>query len=127
MPYLQYSHIPEIPEIGANDDAETFGGAVLASYQFDSKSNLAGLSLPVRFEYIHSTGSETDGAPNVLYGPGSKAWSVAITPTYQYDVFFMRGEVSYVRAIDIVPGSAFGPDGDDKSQVRAVLEAGVLF
>lgn len=127
MPYLQYTHIPKIREIGANNDAATFGGALLASYQFDSGSDLAGLSVPVRFEYIHSTGSATNGAPNLLYGPGSEALSVTVTPTYQYKTFFMRGELSYVRAFDTISGAAFGSDGNDKSQVRAVLEAGVLF
>jgi len=32
-----------------------------------------GFNLPVRFEYIGSTGSLPNGTPNLLYDPGSNA------------------------------------------------------
>ncbi|MGT2492307.1 outer membrane beta-barrel protein [Cupriavidus basilensis] len=51
-----------------------------------------GFKLPVRLEYIGSTGSAAGGAPNLLYGPGSAAWSFTVTPTYQYKRFFARAE-----------------------------------
>ncbi|HVP12806.1 MAG TPA: outer membrane beta-barrel protein [Phycisphaerae bacterium] len=76
---------------------------------------------------MRSTGIANNGAPNVLYGPGNKAWSVTVTPTYQRNIFFTRGELSYVRALDTTPGAVFGKSGNDKSQARAVLEMGVLF
>ena len=132
QPYLQYTDVPAIPEFGWTQSASTSGAALLLNYNFDSDSTppglrLAGFNLPVRVEYISSTGAAAGGAPNLLYGPGSKAWSITVTPTYQYQVFFVRAEFSYVGARDTTPGSAFGPHGTDRSQTRALLETGLLF
>ena len=131
-PYLQYTHVPRLPEIGAFQEAATYGAALLVNYAFSADTriggeSLAGFSLPVRLEYIRSTGSLANGAPNLMYGPGSKAWSVTVTPTYQHDVFFARFELSYVGAQDTTPGFAFGPQGTNTSQTRALVEAGLLF
>jgi len=68
-----------------------------------------------------------NGAPNLLYGPGSKAWSITVTPTYQRKIFFARSEFSFVGAIDTTPGFALGPDGRNTHQARVLLEAGILF
>lgn len=127
QPYLQYTHVPVIPEIGSFHEASTYGAALLANYTFDPKSVLNGFSLPVRVEYISSTGSVSNGAPNLMYGPGSKAWSVTVTPTYQNNSFFARAEFSYVGTKDTTPGSVFGPAGNDTSQTRAMLEIGIVF
>jgi hypothetical protein len=62
-----------------------------------------------------------------MYGPGSKAWSITVTPTYQLNSFFARAEFSYVGARDTTPGLAFGSDGNSKSQTRGLLEVGILF
>jgi hypothetical protein len=35
--------------------------------------------------------------------------------------------LSYVRANNITPGLAFGRSGNNRSQARVVLEAGVIF
>lgn len=132
QPYLQYTHVPRIAEIGALEAASTYGGALLVNYSFpaDAKAGglkLAGLSVPVRLEYIASTGSLANGAPNLMYGPGSKAWSVTVTPTYQYNVFFARMEFSFVGTSSATPGLVFGPNGTDKSQTRVLLETGIMF
>jgi hypothetical protein len=129
QPYLQYTHVPEIPEIGSLHDASTFGAALLMSYNFDSSdiAKVPGFSLPVRLEYISSSGSVANGAPNLMYGPGSKAWSVTLTPTYQLNSFFARAEFSYVGAKDTTQGLAFGSDGNAKSQTRGLLEVGMMF
>ena len=123
QPYLQYTTVPRIAPFSLKTGS-TVGGALLVNY---SVEKVAGLSLPVRLEYISSTGSATDGAPNLLYGAGSKAWSVTVTPTYQYKIFFARADLAYVSASGTTPGSAFGPVGNDTSQFRAALEAGILF
>jgi hypothetical protein len=78
-------------------------------------------------EYISSTGNALNGAPNLMYGPGSKAWSITVTPTYQYKIYFVRAEFSYVDASSTTPGSAFGPLGVATSQTRGLIETGVLF
>ena len=132
QPYLQYTKVPALPQFGAPTSASTYGAALLMNYHFASASTpsdrrLASFNLPVRVEYIASTGSPTDGAPNLMYGPGSKAWSITVTPTYQYNVLFARAEVAFVHAQDITPGSGFGANGTDTSQTRALFELGVLF
>ena len=84
--------------------------------------NLAG-----RAEYISTSGSLASGSANVLYGPGSAAWSLTLTPTYQEGIFFVREEVSYVQASSFTPGLAFGKSGGARSQARVLIEAGIVF
>jgi hypothetical protein len=81
----------------------------------------------VRLEYISSTGSLAANSANLLYGPGSNAWSITFTPTYQYKIYYIRGEVSYVQAGSVTPGYVFGPSGLATSQTRGLVEVGVLF
>lgn len=126
-PYLQYTYVPKNTTLGITHDASTYGGAVLATYNLEPEMGVTGVSLPVRLEYIKSTGSASDGSPNLMYGPGSSAWSVTVTPTYQHNIFFARAELSYVGVSNIAAGAAFGTNGNEKSQVRGVLEAGVVF
>jgi hypothetical protein len=132
QPYLQYTHVPQLPQFGATESASTYGGALLMSFDFGSDAappamRVPGLKLPVRIEYISSTGSAASGAPNLLYGAGSSAWSFTLTPTYQYKNYFARAEFSYVGTSDIAPGLAFGRDGSKGSQVRGLFELGVVF
>ena len=132
QPYFQYTRVPRITSIGALHEASTIGGALLANYSFAQGSKAGGLkldgvSLPFRLEYIGSTGTLANGAPNLLYGPGSRAWSVTVTPTYQRGIFFARPEFSFVGATRTTPGMAFGPDGKATTQTRLLLEVGVMF
>ncbi|WP_454727046.1 MULTISPECIES: outer membrane beta-barrel protein [Cupriavidus] len=131
QPYLQYTRVPKLAEYGAGEAASTYGGALLMSYDFGADATPAGLrlpgfKLPARLEYIASTGTAAGGAPNLLYGAGSEAWSVTLTPTYQYKRFFARAEFAYVGARRTVPGAAFGTDGNRRAQVRGLCEIGVL-
>lgn len=126
-PYFQYTHVPTASSIGAFTSASTYGGAILANYTFGEDTPLSGFSLPFRFEYISSTGSLASGSPNLLYGPGSNAWSVTLTPTYQYKIFFARAEFSHVGANSTTPGLAFGRDGTNTTQTRFLFETGILF
>ena len=121
-PYFQFSNVPSNASLGITHDAQTYGGAVLASYAFTDTFSLAG-----RAEVIGSTGSTTDGSPNLLYGPGSSAWSLTLTPTYQKSLFFLRGEVSYVGASSTSGGLAFGHSGTATSQERILAETGIVF
>jgi hypothetical protein len=126
-PYLQLTDVPANRSIGIAHDATTLAGAVFVKYGFSSDGPLNGVSLPVRFEYISSSGSAHDGTPNLLYGPGSAAWSITVTPTYQYKVFFARAEAAYVGTSDTTNGSVFGSNGNKKSQARLAIETGILF
>jgi hypothetical protein len=120
-PYIQFSDVPASASLGFDHDATSISGAVLASYAVTSEFFLAG-----RVEYINTTGNDVPGTPNLLYGPGSDAWSVTFTPTVQHGVFYARGEASYVGVLDAAPGDVFGPQADKLSQIRLLLEAGVV-
>jgi hypothetical protein len=121
-PYFQVTNVPKNTSLGIGHDAQTYGGALLASYAFSDTFSLAG-----RAEIIGSSGSTTNGAPNLLYGQGSSAWSLTLTPTYQKSLFFVRGEVSYVGVGSATAGSAFGTSGNSKDQERVLVETGVIF
>jgi hypothetical protein len=122
QPYFQYTNVPTNPAVGVVHGASTWGGAVLASHTFRR-----GLSLAARGEYITSTGSLAQQSVNLLYGPGSGGWSITLTPTYQYQRFFVRTDLAWVQATAFTPGSAFGSAGTSANQPRAVLEVGFLF
>ncbi|HVA80529.1 MAG TPA: outer membrane beta-barrel protein [Candidatus Binataceae bacterium] len=117
QPYAQWTYVPKNTAIGALQATSTIGGALLASYAVTDNFFLAG-----RAEYIGSTGNTT----NLLYGPGSEAWSLTFTPTYQYKQFFVRPEVSYVQAMGYTSGDVFGGQGRNPAQVRGLLEIGLL-
>jgi hypothetical protein len=121
-PYLQYTDAPSNERLGLAHSGQTYGAAILATYNFSSAWNLSG-----RIEYIDSVGNAAAGAPNLLYGAGSKAWSFTFTPTWQYKIFFVRPEASFVTLSNATPGSALGSDFSAKNQFRALLETGVLF
>lgn len=122
QPYYQYNTVPSNPNIGIPAGAHANGGAILASYAFKH-----GFSLPVRFEYITSSGSAAGDAVNLMFGPGSSGTSITVTPTFQYGGFFFRGDLAWVHASNITPGYAFGPNGANADQPRAVAEIGFIF
>ncbi len=88
QPYFQATHVPAYPSLGWYTSGSTFGVALLTNYDIGGGFNLGG-----RLEYISSTGS-TATAPNLLYGPGSGAFSFTLTPAYQWKYFFARAEFS---------------------------------
>ncbi|HML10033.1 MAG TPA: outer membrane beta-barrel protein [Stellaceae bacterium] len=123
-PYFQYTHNKHstVYNPGTTKDADTWGGAVLATYNINDNWNLSG-----RIEYVGSSGSSTDGTVNVLFGPGSSAWSFTVTPTWQMGIWFARLEGSYVTASSVNSGDGFGKFGTASDQARLVIEGGVAF
>ncbi|HWF75865.1 MAG TPA: outer membrane beta-barrel protein [Caulobacteraceae bacterium] len=116
--YGQYSNIPATTVgILALPSGQSYGFAGLAKYSFTPEWSLAG-----RVEWIGSSGSA-----NLLYGPGSNAWSLTLTPTYQKGIFFARAEFSYVGIGSGTAGAEFGQFFDKTEQVRGMLEGGVMF
>lgn len=121
-PYFQYTHVPKNTRIGVARSSATIGGAILGNYTITPHVSLAG-----RAEYLGSSGNVTDGAVNLLYGPGSDAWSITATPTYQDKAFFARGEFSFIQAGSTVPGDALGTLGRNSTQARGLIETGFMF
>ena len=122
QPYFQYTDVPTNAKIGITQGASTRGGALLMTYNFKH-----GFSLAPRVEYIKSTGSVSNGAVNLMYGPGSGAFGLTVTPTYRKDAFFLRGDLAIVHATSMTPGFGFGTTGQSANQPRGVLEAGFMF
>ncbi|HVC89122.1 MAG TPA: outer membrane beta-barrel protein [Acidobacteriaceae bacterium] len=121
-PYIQITHVPMNTDIGVGHATSTIGGAVLGTYTFTPHVTLA-----ARGEYLASTGSTSDGSVNLMYGTGSDAWSMTLTPTYQDNAFFARAEFSAVHAMDTTAGDVFGSSGTNATQVRGIIEAGFMF
>jgi hypothetical protein len=109
-PYLQ---INSSPGPGAST---AYAGAILTSYSFNDNWKLA-----LRGEYE----SESSGNDLFGFGSGSSAWSITVTPTYQWKIFYARIDGSYTGIGD--GGSAFGPGFTKTSQFRGMIEAGILF
>jgi hypothetical protein len=123
QPYIQYTDLPARAAIGVMKDTTSFGAALLVNYAVpNTPVNVSG-----RVEYISQSGNAGDGSADLLYGPGSNAWSFTLTPTYQSGIFFTRAEISYVQASGTTSGLAFGTLGTKTSQTRFALEAGILF
>jgi hypothetical protein len=122
-PYFQYSKVPAFARVGVLKGTSTTGGAINASYAFKS-----GFSLPVRVEYLTSSGSSTDGSANLLgFGAGSGGVTFTATPTYQKGGMYLRSDLALVHATDYSAGSVFGKTGTDASQFRGILEFGFIF
>lgn len=123
---LQYTHVPDnsaLRSAGFTQDASTLGVAVHGAYAFNENWKLG-----ARGEYIRSSGSFDDGAPELVTGgPGASNWSITLTPSYQYRIFFARAEFSYLGLDGTTPGFAFGKAGTDTSQVRVLFETGIIF
>jgi hypothetical protein len=123
QPYYQHSDVPANAKLGIVKGNTTDGGAILVSHAFKK-----GFSLPARWEYIASGGKSTDpDVVNLMYGPGSHATSITVTPTFQYGGFFIRGEIAYTHISNQTPGLVFGPNGTDTNQTRALAEFGFIF
>ena len=120
-PYLQYITTPTISK--SIQSASVLGGALLVSYSFDDNFKLA-----ARGEYEASTTGFYPTTPNLTnFGAGSNAFSLTLTPTFQWKAFFARTDISYVSTGSVTPGSVFGVKGTVKDQARVMLETGVLF
>ena len=122
QPYFQYTDVPTNQKIGIMQGASTTGGAIMVNRTFKR-----GFSLPVRWEYISSSGNASEHAVNLMFGPGSAGTSVTVTPTFQYGGFFFRSDLAWVHAINYTPGDAFGVGGINRNQPRVMGEIGFIF
>ena len=131
-PYLQYIYAPSSVKLGAGytHSDHVFGAALLANYHFTPMWSTA-----ARAEYETSTGNPAgtstganEGPTNnnlLGYGPGAKAWSFTVTPTFQDKGFFTRVELSFVRVANGT--GAFGTAGTAPNQWRGMIETGLTF
>jgi hypothetical protein len=116
----QYSNAPTNTKIGIAKGATTNGFGAYVSKSFKS-----GFALPVRFEYLKQSGKVNGPDVNMLYGPGSSAFTFTATPTYQKGGFYFRSDMGFVNTSNSA-GYAFGPTGNAASQFRATGEFGFI-
>ncbi len=129
-PYFQFTNVERDVRVGIFDTASTYGGALLAAYSFTDNFALAG-----RVEYEEQTGVRGSGTTSLLYGAGSNAFSVTVTPTFTWDRYFLRLEYAHVELGGITRGNllagtlgtGFGRDGNKTSQDRYMVETGITF
>jgi hypothetical protein len=126
IPTLQYTNVPSeaVSQVTAGSfsrSLDTFGGGLYGIYTMDGGYSIAG-----RAEYITANGNKGDAA-SLLYGGGSDAWSLTITPTWQNKFFFARAEFSYTKISSGTPGAEFGTTGTSDSMTRVMLETGLIF
>ena len=114
-PYIQFTTVPRVHRW--TPSGSTVGAALLTRYSFNDE-----LSCSTRFEYISSTGRAL-----LLYGRGSNAYSITLTPTYQKGIFFCRVEGAYVGITSGKKGLMFGHHGKKNNQTRLWGELGVIF
>lgn len=131
-PYIQYTYVPSNPSIGILQSAETYGAALLTNYKFTvdldgSGSNYQKASIPFRVEYIQSTGTPGSNSPNLLYGPGSSALTLTLSPTIQFQKYFARVEISMIKLYDYSQQLGFGNNSQNAGQYRGIFEFGILY
>ncbi len=122
-PYLQYTRVPDTPSLGLAPGGSSWGAATLASFAVSEN-----VALGARAEIL-STRTDGSGphAVNLLFGPGSSAFSFTVTPTYMVHRWFARTELSLVRIVHVTIPDGFGAHGDKRLQARGLLECGVVF
>ena len=118
-PYIQFN---STPSLGAAHGSNVWAGALLVNYALDDNWKVG-----LRGEYESESGnSGVFDRPDILgYGPGTSAWSITLTPTYQYKIFYARVEGSYVGLDGATFG--FGRGFTSDSQFRGLAEIGILF
>jgi hypothetical protein len=120
-PYVQLIETPTTSIFAKS--TEVWSGAILASYSFDDNWKIG-----ARAEYESESGKPATHQYDVLgYGVGSSAWSLTVTPTYQWKAFFGRLDLSYVGLTDRTPGLGFANTGNGTDQFRVMFETGVVF
>lgn len=125
LPYVLLIQSPASASLGYATTESATGDAFLAQYAFNAR-----YSVGARYEWFVNHSSAFDPSPNadfVGYGPGSRAATLTVTPSYKVNLFFLRAEFSAVNAIGAKPGLAFGLGGMDPLQTRVLVETGVAF
>jgi hypothetical protein len=111
---LLYVEAPRSNTAGVSEKAKASGVALHASY------DLKPFKLSGRIEYVKDN-SDAGGIDLVGLGDGNKGLTFTVTPAYTQGPFFLRGELSYVKA-----DQPFTMNGK-KDQTRIGVEVGFMF
>jgi hypothetical protein len=111
---LLYVEAPESNRAGVPENAKASGVALHLSY------DLKPFKLSGRVEYVVDN-SDNGGIDLVGLGDGNKGLTFTVTPAYTHGPFFLRGELSYVKA-----DQPFTVNGK-RDQTRVGVEVGFMF
>ncbi len=120
VPEVQYVYAKPSTTLGLTKFSSNFGAALFADYSFGKTP----YSLGAWVEYFNSNG------PDLWFlNPGAKGIGLSVTPTWQENYLFVRGDIGLLHLTDLgVPGSVgYGANGTSRNQATALLEAGILF
>lgn len=126
--------VPEVQYVWARQDdslvtagsaamtgySSNFGAALFANYQFGKSP----YSLGAWVQYFTSNGPD-----NWFLNPGAQGFGLSISPTWQKNHLFLRGDVGLIHLTTIgTPGSSgYGSGMTGRNQADFLLETGVLF
>jgi hypothetical protein len=109
---LLYAEAPKSNKANVPEKAKASGVALHVSY------DLKPFKLSGRVEYVKDNSDNTD---LVGLGDGNKGWTFTVTPAYTKGPFFLRGELSYVKADQPFT------QNNKKDQTRIGVEVGFIF
>ncbi len=112
-PTSSTNSIPKFKAAGQLTDQTITSRRLAGQLRLRLQVVLAGVSLPIACGILNPARASES----------YNAYSVTFTPTFQYKIYFIRAEVSYVAANVAV----FGVNGNEKDQTRGLIETGVLF
>ncbi len=120
VPEVQYVYAKPNASVGLSSFSSNLGVALFGSYQFGKSP----YSLGAWVQYFTSNGPD-----NWFLNPGAQGFGLSISPTWQKDHLFLRGDVGLIHLTNLgTPGSSgYGSSMTGRNQADFLLEAGVLF
>ncbi|AEM48440.1 hypothetical protein Acife_2334 [Acidithiobacillus ferrivorans SS3] len=118
---VQYVVTPVNLAFGTTQSSNNISAMIHGDYYL---SNHWSLAAGVDYEHSSSTGQAAVDGYYFGYGAGSSALGFMVTPTYSYNGYFLRDEVSYVHLTNYSNG--FGAN-NRPNQIRDILETGFWF
>ncbi|MGH7043551.1 MAG: outer membrane beta-barrel protein [Acetobacteraceae bacterium] len=120
VPEVQYVYAKPNASVGLTSFSANLGAALFASYQFGKSP----YSLGAWVQYFASRGPD-----NWFLNPGAQGFGLSISPTWQHEHLFVRGDLGVIHLTTIgTPGSSgYGSTAAGRNQATFLIEAGVLF
>ena len=120
VPEVQYVYAKPNSSVGLTQFSSNLGAALFANYQFGKSP----YSLGGWVEYFSSNGPD-----NWFLNPGAQGVGVSISPTWQHDHLFVRGDVGVIHLTNVGSTGAvgYGSNGTARNQATFLIETGVLF
>ncbi|BAU23733.1 hypothetical protein THC_1367 [Caldimicrobium thiodismutans] len=116
---LLYVYAPDSQKAQVPYSAKAYGGALHFSYDY------APFKLALRAEYVKDK-KDKGGIDLVGLGENNRGYTLTFTPGYYKDPFFIRAEISYVKAKEDFADIKGGNPTRD-SQTRVGFEVGLKF